>query len=420
MDQPQQLDDSTEFVTQSTNENEERYFLEEDLIGNGKNADIDTRLDNKNDDEDQNVMNQNEMVANGDENVIYPNDPTGLDDLQENLNNNEEDQVNEVDADADADAEDDDDEDSDDSDEDGVNIVISDIVNKPYLAQSPVIGSAAQTANLLAKQKPKTATATSTLLANNLNQNMLKTAGFTAATQAKGVDLEAAGMIGDVPTYDFDIQDIKDEDKPWRKPGADITDYFNYGFTEDTWIGYCAKQKRQRAENNMLKASSMMPPGPLSSPPPGLINQPPPTMVVVPNFPPNVGSLQPPPGVQVNSGATLQPSIIQAPPPSNTNPVTQNVPPTSQPPPRMPPGQYHTRFPPPSSQPGQMPGSQPQQPPPGQFPPGQVQPLMQPPSQQQQQQPPPRKMPDDPTRRPMPSHQMFPGQDSNENQNLPL
>ena len=29
------------------------------------------------------------------------------------------------------------------------------------------------------------------------------------------------------------------EDKPWRKPGADITDYFNYGFTEDTWAAYC-------------------------------------------------------------------------------------------------------------------------------------------------------------------------------------
>ena len=29
------------------------------------------------------------------------------------------------------------------------------------------------------------------------------------------------------------------EDKPWRKPGADITDYFNYGFTEETWAAYC-------------------------------------------------------------------------------------------------------------------------------------------------------------------------------------
>ena len=43
---------------------------------------------------------------------------------------------------------------------------------------------------------------------------------------------------------------LKDEnDKPWRKPGADITDYFNYGFNEETWIAYCLKQKRLRSEH---------------------------------------------------------------------------------------------------------------------------------------------------------------------------
>ena len=52
-----------------------------------------------------------------------------------------------------------------------------------------------------------------------------------------------------MPTLDFDLQGIKDEDKPWRKPGADITDYFNYGFNEETWINYCMKQRRLRAEN---------------------------------------------------------------------------------------------------------------------------------------------------------------------------
>merc|ERR1719264_1128252 len=36
------------------------------------------------------------------------------------------------------------------------------------------------------------------------------------------------------------------EDKPWRKPGADITDYFNYGFSEDTWNAYCQRQHRIR------------------------------------------------------------------------------------------------------------------------------------------------------------------------------
>ena len=28
--------------------------------------------------------------------------------------------------------------------------------------------------------------------------------------------------------------------------GADLSDYFNYGFNEDTWKTYCEKQKRMR------------------------------------------------------------------------------------------------------------------------------------------------------------------------------
>ena len=30
--------------------------------------------------------------------------------------------------------------------------------------------------------------------------------------------------------------------------GADITDYFNYGFTEDTWKMYCDKQRKMKTE----------------------------------------------------------------------------------------------------------------------------------------------------------------------------
>ena len=33
--------------------------------------------------------------------------------------------------------------------------------------------------------------------------------------------------------------------------GADITDYFNYGFNEDSWKQYCSKQNRLRAENGL-------------------------------------------------------------------------------------------------------------------------------------------------------------------------
>ena len=36
--------------------------------------------------------------------------------------------------------------------------------------------------------------------------------------------------------------------------GADITDYFNYGFNEDTWTKYCERQRRLRMETNANKS----------------------------------------------------------------------------------------------------------------------------------------------------------------------
>ncbi len=33
--------------------------------------------------------------------------------------------------------------------------------------------------------------------------------------------------------------------------GADITDYFNYGFTEETWAPYCDRQRRLRSESSL-------------------------------------------------------------------------------------------------------------------------------------------------------------------------
>ena len=46
---------------------------------------------------------------------------------------------------------------------------------------------------------------------------------------------------GHVPTiFDIDIDQL--EEKPWRKPDSDITDWFNYGFTEETWREYCGAQ----------------------------------------------------------------------------------------------------------------------------------------------------------------------------------
>ena len=44
------------------------------------------------------------------------------------------------------------------------------------------------------------------------------------------------------------ILDFPEDDKPWRRPGTDITDYFNYGFDEFSWASYCLKQETIRKE----------------------------------------------------------------------------------------------------------------------------------------------------------------------------
>lgn len=62
-------------------------------------------------------------------------------------------------------------------------------------------------------------------------------------------EFETIGSINGIPAHEFNLDQL--EDKPWRQPGADITDYFNYGFNEDTWRAYCERQKRMRSESGV-------------------------------------------------------------------------------------------------------------------------------------------------------------------------
>ncbi|CAF2701605.1 unnamed protein product [Rotaria sp. Silwood2] len=85
----------------------------------------------------------------------------------------------------------------------------------------------------------------------------------------RGIDFDAQGVINGQPTYDHDILNAyKDEEKPWKKPGADITEYFNYGFTEETWAQYCERQRRLRSENNLARLNTTHIPPMLPNHPP--------------------------------------------------------------------------------------------------------------------------------------------------------
>lgn len=44
----------------------------------------------------------------------------------------------------------------------------------------------------------------------------------------------------DSAVFGYDIALL--EDRPWTKPGANVSDYFNYGFNETSWRAYCAMQ----------------------------------------------------------------------------------------------------------------------------------------------------------------------------------
>ena len=61
-----------------------------------------------------------------------------------------------------------------------------------------------------------------------------------------GLDINVIGQHEGVDIIDVDLDSF--EDKPWRKAGADLTDYFNFGFNEQSWKAYCDKQKMLRED----------------------------------------------------------------------------------------------------------------------------------------------------------------------------
>uniref|UniRef100_A0A2P2LM00 Pre-mRNA polyadenylation factor Fip1 domain-containing protein n=1 Tax=Rhizophora mucronata TaxID=61149 RepID=A0A2P2LM00_RHIMU len=49
--------------------------------------------------------------------------------------------------------------------------------------------------------------------------------------------------------FDIDIDSF--EEKPWKYPGADMSDYFNFGLNEESWKDYCKQLEQHRLETTM-------------------------------------------------------------------------------------------------------------------------------------------------------------------------
>ncbi|AQZ18733.1 FIP1 (YJR093C) [Zygosaccharomyces parabailii] len=65
------------------------------------------------------------------------------------------------------------------------------------------------------------------------------------------LDLNAEGTFDGEPVTSLDPEVLRE--KPWRQPGANLSDYFNYGFNEYTWMEYLNKQEKLRQEYNPHK-----------------------------------------------------------------------------------------------------------------------------------------------------------------------
>ncbi|KAL9597666.1 MAG: hypothetical protein Q9219_004993 [cf. Caloplaca sp. 3 TL-2023] len=96
------------------------------------------------------------------------------------------------------------------------------------------------------------------------------------AFRTSSIDVDAKPIHGPtgkpITKVDMDA-DFSEDEKPWRRPGTDMSDYFNYGFDEFTWASYCLKQdtlrkdvadtKKQMEEmQNFMNAPGGMPPMP--------------------------------------------------------------------------------------------------------------------------------------------------------------
>jgi len=75
----------------------------------------------------------------------------------------------------------------------------------------------------------------------------------TDSKTAEGsLSFDTVPKIDDRDMYDVDIDSLLE--RPWLRPGADVTAYFNYGFTETTWKIYCERQRQLKQDASSIAA----------------------------------------------------------------------------------------------------------------------------------------------------------------------
>ncbi|KAG8833675.1 cleavage polyadenylation factor subunit fip1 [Serendipita sp. 399] len=74
-----------------------------------------------------------------------------------------------------------------------------------------------------------------------------------APASAPKIELDKDGLMDGRSIYEVDIASL--ENKAWRRPGADLSDWFNYGFDEISWEAYAARRRDLGDMAPVLKAN---------------------------------------------------------------------------------------------------------------------------------------------------------------------
>ncbi len=73
----------------------------------------------------------------------------------------------------------------------------------------------------------------------------------TAPPSHPSINPSAPGIFDGRSILELDLNALAD--KPWRRPGSDISDWFNYGFDEISWEAYCYRRRELSDLAGMLK-----------------------------------------------------------------------------------------------------------------------------------------------------------------------
>lgn len=78
----------------------------------------------------------------------------------------------------------------------------------------------------------------------------------TAPPSHPKIDPTVAGTLDGRSILDVDLGAMAE--KPWRRPGSDLSDWFNYGFDEISWEAYCYRRRDLGELGNVLKVNVMV------------------------------------------------------------------------------------------------------------------------------------------------------------------